>query len=64
MKSREAWRDWRKSSARPEDVPSKPDRVYKKQGWVGFPEFLGYEPSSQDLGKRGKGKGKGKGKGE
>ena len=62
LKSKEAWREWSKSGARPEDIPSKPHQVYKKQGWVGSPEFLGYEPSPQDLGNRCKGKGKGKGK--
>ena len=52
LKSVEAWREWRKSGARPEDIPAAPHQVYKKQGWVGYPEFLGYEPRPQALGMR------------
>ena len=51
LKSREAWREWRKSGARPEDIPSNPRQVYKKQGWVGYPEFLGYERKMKKKGK-------------
>ena len=58
LQSRKAWWESRKSGARPEDIiPSDPHRVYKKQGWVGYPEFLGYVPRPQDLGRR-KGKDK------
>ena len=59
LKSQEAWKEWSKSSARPEDIPTNPHKVYKKQGWVGYPEFLGYERDAHHPVERGK-----KGKGE
>ena len=59
LKSKEAWNEWSKSGARPEDIPSTPQHVYKKQGWVGFPEFLGYERDASHPVGRGKKKGKG-----
>ena len=27
----------------PKGLPSDPPRIYKNKGWVGWPEFLGYE---------------------
>ena len=44
---RKAWREWSKSGARPGDIPSQPSQVYEKQGWISFPEFLGYERHPQ-----------------
>ena len=55
LKSWQAWEEWRKSGARPEDIPATPDQVYKKQGWVGYPEFLGYERKRKYKGRKGKG---------
>ncbi len=49
LTSEKAWRDWRKGGARPPDIPSHPDRVYKGKGWAGYESWLGTEafgPSS------------------
>eukprot|EP00391_Amoebophrya_sp_Ameob2_P003594 CAMPEP_0179000786 /NCGR_PEP_ID=MMETSP0795-20121207/10912_1 /TAXON_ID=88552 /ORGANISM="Amoebophrya sp., Strain Ameob2" /LENGTH=423 /DNA_ID=CAMNT_0020693915 /DNA_START=293 /DNA_END=1564 /DNA_ORIENTATION=+ len=37
------FQEWSISDARPAFIPSRPDIVYAKQGWAGFPDFLGYE---------------------
>jgi superfamily II DNA or RNA helicase len=34
------WRDWAKSSDRPNDIPAAPDRTYK-DAWVSWGDFLG-----------------------
>ena len=55
LKSQKAWNEWSKSGARPEDIPSTPQEVYKNQGWVGLPEFCGYERQRKYKGRKGKG---------
>ena len=40
LKSRIEWREWRTTSARPADMPSAPDQVYKHQGWQGWRHWL------------------------
>ena len=42
LKSKEAWNAWRKSGARPHDIPANPNRTYKSSGWTSFGDFLGY----------------------
>eukprot|EP00391_Amoebophrya_sp_Ameob2_P005691 CAMPEP_0178987872 /NCGR_PEP_ID=MMETSP0795-20121207/3510_1 /TAXON_ID=88552 /ORGANISM="Amoebophrya sp., Strain Ameob2" /LENGTH=426 /DNA_ID=CAMNT_0020679111 /DNA_START=34 /DNA_END=1310 /DNA_ORIENTATION=- len=42
------YRAWSKSASRPLTVPSRPDLVYAKCGWKGYPDFMGYEPSKFD----------------
>jgi hypothetical protein len=40
--SQNEWADFSKSGTRPNTIPAKPDREYKKQGlWTGWPAFLG-----------------------
>jgi hypothetical protein len=34
------WREWCKSGQKPEDIPTAPDRSYKKE-WRGYPDWLG-----------------------
>ena len=34
------WREYCKSGNKPDDVPSSPEKVYKKE-WISWPEFLG-----------------------
>lgn len=41
MKANKEWRVWAKSSERPLNIPSKPDRVYKEKGWIGWGDWLG-----------------------
>lgn len=35
------WLKWVKSTERPENIPANPDTVYKNDGWVSWPDFLG-----------------------
>jgi superfamily II DNA or RNA helicase len=41
LKSDDEWRAWAKTS-RPDDVPYSPDARYAGEGWIGWPDFLGY----------------------
>ena len=44
MGTRKQWRAWCKTNARPANVPSKPEVVYKTCGWRNFAHFLGLPP--------------------
>jgi hypothetical protein len=35
------WNEWSKSGKRPTDIPSDPANVYRDDGWVSFPDWLG-----------------------
>ena len=37
------WKAWCKGGHRPVYIPSHPDREYRDQGWVSWPDWLGYE---------------------
>ena len=41
LRSETEWRVWCKTKARPNDIPSTPDNVYKEQGWQGWGHWLG-----------------------
>lgn len=41
LKSGDEWRTWAKTN-RPEDIPYSPDARYQGEGWIGWPDFLGY----------------------
>ena len=43
LKSQKEWHEWSKSRERPVDMPSNPDIVYDEEGWLSWPDFLGYE---------------------
>jgi ribosomal protein L30/L7E len=43
LKSVKEWQEYSKSSDRPKDIPSHPDQTYKKNGWKGWPDFLGID---------------------
>ena len=43
LKSVTEWREWIRSKEKPQDIPSKPFRVYKGKGWLSWPDFLGYK---------------------
>jgi hypothetical protein len=36
------YKAWRKSGQRPSDIPAHPDRAYRNDGWVSYPDWLGY----------------------
>lgn len=46
LKSQREWREFTKSSRFPSDIPKNPEKVYLDQGWLGLPNFLGYEALS------------------
>jgi superfamily II DNA or RNA helicase len=37
----EKWKDWAKTEARPEDIPSTPNEVYASKGWTDWGDWLG-----------------------
>lgn len=41
LKSDKEWRAWAKTN-RPDDIPYSPDSRYEGEGWIGWPDFLGY----------------------
>ena len=41
LKDVKEWEAWRKSGARPANVPSRPDVTYKQDGWQGYWHWLG-----------------------
>src|ERR1700733_6974240 len=41
LSGKDEWARWAKSSARPIDIPTAPDRTYAKLGWNGWGYFLG-----------------------
>ena len=41
LKGVKEWEAWRKSGARPANVPSNPDSTYKHDGWQGYGHWLG-----------------------
>ena len=41
MASQKDWRAWCKDGMRPPNVPSQPDRTYKRDGWQGWGHWLG-----------------------
>jgi hypothetical protein len=43
LKTQKAWRAWSKSSQRPSDIPSNPEKAYRDDGWVSYPDWLGFE---------------------
>ena len=47
LKSVKEWQAWRKSGARPHDIPSAPDTTYKSSGWKSWGDFLGYDVGQQ-----------------
>jgi hypothetical protein len=42
LRSRKEWFAWRKSGQRPSDIPSNPDQTYRDDGWISYPDWLGY----------------------
>ena len=46
LKSQKEWHAWSSSGARPHDIPSDPDVMYKSSGWTSLGDFLGYAARS------------------
>jgi hypothetical protein len=43
LKTPKGWKEWSKSGQRPSDIPSSPDSVYRNDGWISWPDWLGNE---------------------
>ena len=41
LKNTEEWLEFSSSDEHPEDIPTNPHTVYKNEGWVGMPDWLG-----------------------
>ncbi|WP_271255099.1 helicase-related protein [Pseudanabaena sp. Chao 1811] len=41
LKNNQEWTTWRKSEARPDNIPSAPEKVYKDTGWESLGDWLG-----------------------
>ena len=45
LRTQKEWQEWSKSGLRPPGMPSHPDRAYRGNGWVSYPDWLGYGPT-------------------
>ena len=43
MVRQEEWREWSKSEQRPSNIPTNPDKMYRSDGWISMPDWLGYD---------------------
>jgi hypothetical protein len=43
LKSKLGWHAWSKSGLRPSDIPGNPFQVYRANGWISWPDWLGSE---------------------
>jgi len=41
LKNQKEWRDWIKTSNKPDDIPSNPARTYRNRGWKGWGDWFG-----------------------
>jgi hypothetical protein len=42
LKTQKEWFAWSKSGQRPSNIPSSPDKTYRDDGWISYPDWLGY----------------------
>jgi hypothetical protein len=42
LRSKKEWQVWSKSAQRPSNIPSSPHNVYRNDGWISYPDWLGY----------------------
>jgi hypothetical protein len=42
LKSAREWKEWSKSGQRPSNIPGNPGRTYRGDGWISYPDWLGY----------------------
>lgn len=41
LKNVDDWKKWSKTTARPDDIPTNPNNIYKKLGWKNWADWLG-----------------------
>jgi hypothetical protein len=46
LTSENEWRAFKNKGLKPENIPAKPENVYKDKGWKGFQDWLGYESNA------------------
>jgi len=49
LKNTSAWNEYRKSKDKPDNITSTPNTVYKNDGWVSIPDWLGNENLSNTI---------------
>ena len=49
LTSAKEWKAWKKSGGRPSNIPSNPHEVYRDDGWISLPDWLGYERSAGSI---------------
>ena len=42
LESQDQWWEWCRDGHRPDTIPSHPHDTYKSEGWVSWPDWLGY----------------------
>jgi hypothetical protein len=42
LRSKKEWVEWSKSGQRPSNIPGNPSSTYRDDGWISFPDWLGY----------------------
>ncbi len=45
LESSTEWHQYASSERRPIDIPSAPHSYYRENGWVGWPDWLGFDPN-------------------
>ena len=43
LKGIKEWRAWSKAGKRPSNIPGSPHQTYRDDGWISYPDWLGYE---------------------
>jgi hypothetical protein len=43
LKGAKGWKEWSKGEQRPSDIPGCPDKTYRDDGWISWPDWLGSE---------------------
>jgi hypothetical protein len=51
LKNRIEWNMYCKLGKKPTDIPHKPERTYRNQGWISYGDWLGYEEFMWSLSK-------------
>jgi hypothetical protein len=42
LKGVKEWKEWSKSGQRPSNIPASPERTYRDDHWISYPDWLGY----------------------
>jgi hypothetical protein len=42
LRNQREWKEWSKSGQRPSNIPTTPNRTYRNDGWISYPDWLGY----------------------